>query len=285
LIILPKGVFLDIKAILLDFDGTALQRDQVFISCRNMYAIRQAIAKGIEIIPCTGRCEDMFPPQIEAEKRIRYWITASGARIVDRNEKKVLYQCVFSPEESAQLCEIFENQDIYTEISAEGHIYLEKKINDHLERFPVPSHHVWFVESGRQIPVEQPSKYFLEHQIGIEKCNLYGIPDEKQQEISSALNSTGLIAPPANAEKDIQFFPRRLDKIQAIEFLLKKLGLEFENVMSFGDSSMDADIIEKAGFGIAMGNSPDWIKAKAKYITKPYFEDGVAEAIEKFILC
>ncbi|HQP45726.1 MAG TPA: HAD hydrolase family protein, partial [Flexilinea sp.] len=147
---------MDIKAILLDFDGTALQRDQVFISCRNMYAIRQAIAKGIEIIPCTGRCEDMFPPQIEAEKRIRYWITASGTRIVDRNEKKVLYQCVFSPEESAQLCEIFENQDIYTEISAEGHIYLEKKINDHLERYPVPSHHVWFVESGRQIPVEQP---------------------------------------------------------------------------------------------------------------------------------
>ena len=41
----------------------------------------------------------------------------------------------------------------------------------------------------------------------------------------------------------------------------------------------------KSRLGIAMGNSPDWIKAKAKYITKPYYEDGVAEAIEKFILC
>ena len=116
---------MDIKAILLDFDGTALQRDQVFISCRNMYAIRQAIAKGIEIIPCTGRCEDMFPPQIEAEKRIRYWITASGTRIVDETKESIV-SVRFSPEESAQLCEIFENQDIYTEISAEGHIYLEK---------------------------------------------------------------------------------------------------------------------------------------------------------------
>ena len=38
---------MDIKAILLDFDGTTLQRDQVFISVRNMYAIRKALDKGI----------------------------------------------------------------------------------------------------------------------------------------------------------------------------------------------------------------------------------------------
>ena len=54
---------MDIKAILLDFDGTTLQRDQTFISFRNMAALRKAMDRGIEIIPCTGRCEDMFPPR------------------------------------------------------------------------------------------------------------------------------------------------------------------------------------------------------------------------------
>ena len=49
----------EIKAILLDFDGTTLQKDQVFISMRNMYAIRKALDKGIQIIPSTGRSEDM----------------------------------------------------------------------------------------------------------------------------------------------------------------------------------------------------------------------------------
>ena len=53
---------MNIRAILLDFDGTSLQRDQVYISFRNMRALRAALDKGIEIIPCTGRCEDMFPP-------------------------------------------------------------------------------------------------------------------------------------------------------------------------------------------------------------------------------
>ena len=59
---------MDIRAILLDFDGTALQRDQVYISYRNKQALIAAMEKGIEIIPSTGRVEDMFPPQIEALK-------------------------------------------------------------------------------------------------------------------------------------------------------------------------------------------------------------------------
>ena len=75
---------MDIKAILLDFDGTTLQRDQVFISVRNMYAIRKALDKGIYIVPSTGRAENMQPPQIEAEKRIRY----SGS--IPEKEKIVL---------------------------------------------------------------------------------------------------------------------------------------------------------------------------------------------------
>ena len=74
---------MDIKAILLDFDGTALQKDQVYISVRTMYAIRKAMEKGVIIIPSTGRVEDMQPPQIEAEPGIRYWITSGGSRVVD----------------------------------------------------------------------------------------------------------------------------------------------------------------------------------------------------------
>lgn len=79
---------MDIKAILLDFDGTTLQRDQVFISVRNMYAIRKALDKGIYIVPSTGRAENMQPPQIEAEKRIRYYITSGGAGVVDHSTGK-----------------------------------------------------------------------------------------------------------------------------------------------------------------------------------------------------
>ena len=148
---------MDIKAILLDFDGTALQRDQVYLSYRNMYALQKVMEKGIEVIPTTGRVEDMFPPQIEADQRFRYWVTASGARVVDRHTGEIIYQSLFTPEESAQICRIFEEQKIYAEIAANGLIYMEKDVCDNLNEYPVPPHHVWFLELGRQVAIEKPS--------------------------------------------------------------------------------------------------------------------------------
>lgn len=275
---------MEIKAILLDFDGTSLQRDQTFISLRNMSALRRAMDKGIEIIPCTGRCEDMFPPQIEAEPRIHYWVTSGGARVVNRSTKEVICQSLFTPEESARLCRIYENQSIYSEISAQGRIYMEREVCSHLENFPVPPHHVWFMETGRQLAVDTPSAYFLDHGISAEKFNIYGVPEQKQQEILDRLERTDIVHITEGAGTDIQFFPKRLSRKEAIEALLGRLGIGFGQVMSIGDAAMDAPLIREAAIGVAVGNAPDWLKAEADYVAAPYYENGVAEAVEKYLL-
>ena len=67
---------MDIKVLLLDMDGTTLEKNQVTISQRNMDAIDKAIEKGIYVIPCTGRVLDMFPPQILRTEKIRYCVTS-----------------------------------------------------------------------------------------------------------------------------------------------------------------------------------------------------------------
>ena len=275
---------MDIRAILLDFDGTALQSDQVFISFRNMAAIRQALEKNIEIIPSTGRVESMFPPQIEADKRIRYWVTSNGARVVDRKSGEVIFQSLFTPEESAAICRIFEGENIYGEIAADGNIYMEKEICDHLERYDVPPHHVWFLEAGRQIGVTSLSEHFLKTGMGIEKVNLYGVPKERQQPIIDALEAMGVVFVFEGAGKDIQFFPKRQDRTKALNTLFSRLGIGYENVMALGDSTLDEGAIRDAAIGVAMGNSPEWVKASADFVSVPYTENGVAQAIEKFIL-
>ena len=43
-------------------------------------------------------------------------------------------------------------------------------------------------------------------------------------------------------------------------------------------------MIEYAGLGVAMGNSPDYLKAVAEYVTHSNDEDGVRYVLEKFIL-
>lgn len=42
--------------------------------------------------------------------------------------------------------------------------------------------------------------------------------------------------------------------------------------------------IKASGVGIAMGNAPEWLKEEADFVTAPFDKDGVAIAIEKYIL-
>lgn len=273
-----------IRGILLDFDGTSLKQDQIYLSERNMNALLAAMDRGIEVIPCTGRCEDMFPPQIEAEPRIRYWVTSNGARVVDRKTGEIIHSSLFTPEESAMFCRMYEGRKIYSEIAAQGKIVMEKDVCADIERYHVPPHHMWFIEEKRQIEVETPSEYFINHQIGVEKYNLYGVPEEMQQQLIEDIKATGLANISDGAGVNVQFFPKRQSRVDAVNALFKRLGFGYESVMSLGDSRLDADMIRHAAIGVAMGNAAQCAKDVADFISLPYDQDGVAVAIEKFLL-
>lgn len=273
-----------IKAILLDFDGTSLLPDQIYISQRNMDALKAAMDRGVLIIPSTGRCEDMFPPQIEAEPRIRYWVTSNGARVVDRKTGEIIYGNVFTPEEAAMFCRMYEGRQIYSEIAAQGKIVMEREVCADIERYCVPPHHMWFIDEGRQIEVEKPSEYFLSNQIGVEKFNIYGVPEELREPLIAQICDTGIANVTDGAGVNIQFFPKRQSRIEAISALFERLGFGYESVMAMGDSRLDADMIEQAAVGVAMGNAAKCAKEVADYVSARYDQDGVAEAIEKFIL-
>ena len=55
-------------------------------------------------------------------------------------------------------------------------------------------------------------------------------------------------------------------------------------MFTLGDANNDIEMLEFAGLGVAMGNSSDYVKKLANYVTDTNDENGVATAIEKFIL-
>ena len=99
---------------------------------------------------------------------------------------------------------------IYGDRLRAGDIYLEKAVADHLEQYPVPSHHVWFIEAGRQIVIDKPSRYFQRTALGLKKVNMYGIPAGLQRQIYDEVEHSGVahIADPVG--ENMQFFPRAL---------------------------------------------------------------------------
>ena len=73
--------------------------------------------------------------------------------------------------------------------------------------------------------------------------------------------------------------------VKAMQILLDRIGITFDNVLSIGDSLiLDGDMMQHAAIGVTLENASDDVKAIADYVTDRYDEDGFAKAIEKLIL-
>ncbi|HAG85483.1 MAG TPA: Cof-type HAD-IIB family hydrolase, partial [Cyanobacteria bacterium UBA12227] len=76
-----------------------------------------------------------------------------------------------------------------------------------------------------------------------------------------------------------------VNKGEAVRYLAEELlGLNRQNVMVIGDNFNDVEMLEYAGLGIAMGNAPLDVQKVAEWVAPSVEEDGVAVAIEAFIL-
>ena len=74
------------------------------------------------------------------------------------------------------------------------------------------------------------------------------------------------------------------NKWNAINFLIEKLGINKEEVIAIGDNVNDQTMLENAGLGVTMANSASYIQKMGNVITDTNNDDGVAKAIEKYIL-
>ncbi len=75
------------------------------------------------------------------------------------------------------------------------------------------------------------------------------------------------------------------DKGYALEYLMKLMNIENNNVMAIGDAMNDYGMINFAGTGVAMINAIDEIKSIANITTtKNNNESGVAEIVNKYII-
>jgi hypothetical protein len=275
-----------IKVITLDFDGTVLQKDKMWLSPRNHHALKECQKRGIHCVPCTGRTADMFPPQFE-DGSFRYWFSCFGARILDTLTGEVIHKHSFTPEQSAEICRMFEGKGIYCEVAAEGKLFFEKEIMDNLWKYPVPPHHVWYMyTSGRPVTVYgKLSDFFLSQNIGAEKFNLYGIPEKEFQPMLEKAKSFDFAGISLSDPVGIQISDDPKLRVPSMEILLDRLGCTWENVMSIGDGmALDSLMIRKAAFGVTLENAPDELKQIADYVTDRYDEDGFAKVVEKFIL-
>lgn len=77
---------------------------------------------------------------------------------------------------------------------------------------------------------------------------------------------------------------RGSSKRKALAHLAGTYGIGIHEVMAIGDQVNDLELIEGVGLGVAMGNAIPAVQQRAKVIVGTNAEDGVAQALRRFVL-
>lgn len=83
---------------------------------------------------------------------------------------------------------------------------------------------------------------------------------------------------------NFEFMPEGISKGSSMLVLADMLGIAREEIMAVGDGENDMEMIRMAGLGVAMGNANDEVRSAADYVTDSVADDGLAAAIERFVL-
>ena len=75
-----------------------------------------------------------------------------------------------------------------------------------------------------------------------------------------------------------------VNKGEALAFVAEHYGVTLDETLAVGDAWNDVPLIDAAGVGVAMGSGPPELFAHADPVVGDVAHDGVAEAIERYVL-
>jgi Cof subfamily protein (haloacid dehalogenase superfamily) len=81
----------------------------------------------------------------------------------------------------------------------------------------------------------------------------------------------------------LEFASPLVTKGAGLEFLAAHLGFTQAETVAFGDGENDVELLEWAGYGVAVANAHERVLAVADYVCPPVTEEGVAQVVEAML--
>lgn len=277
----------DIKLVALDLDGTLFDNSSR-ISERNLTAIRSITDKGIHVVISTGRPFEGIPFDQIKGTGINYAITANGSGIYEISTGKCLYENAMDEELVTPILNFLLTRDIHMDAFIGGKGYTPVQCVETAQKLTVPSSIKNYIITTRT-RLDNILQFIHEYQLKVQKMtlNFYPAADGTlidRETVRKFLVSNPSITTVCGGYNNLEFTRADANKGVGLRKLAEILGVNPDATMAIGDTENDLAIIEAAGIGVAMGNATDAVKAKADYVTTSNTEDGVAAAIEHFIL-
>ncbi|MFW8052922.1 Cof-type HAD-IIB family hydrolase [Vagococcus fluvialis] len=267
-----------IKLIAIDLDGTLL-RDDKTISEGNKVALTKAKEQGVKVVLCTGRpllAVESYLDRLELRDEGDYSITFNGGSIQKNDTGEELLSYSLSLEEVKSVAEVMTELDLPLDIiTTDTCIHLTTSTS---KESIYPSLNPLLKTVTKSVSELDDKTVYNKMVVGTDPAYL----DEKLKELSSEWYEIFNIM--KSRDCLLEIIHKEVSKANGIDLLAKELGIKQSEVMAIGDEENDVSMIEYAGMGVVMENGNSELKKIAQFITKTNQEDGVAHAVETFVL-
>lgn len=265
----------DIKLIVTDLDGTLLNSKHK-LSARNEQALKRAIALGIPVILATGKTRKSAEHLIKQLDLQTMGVYVQGL-LVYNSDGTLRYQESI-PADMARKVMTYAETRGFSIVAYSGNRLLVKAKDlrfDHLSDYGEPA-----VEAVghlvNQLETTTINKLIL---VGMSEQAALSLRWQLDQEWRGKLNFT-LSA----VRHQVEVLPAGAHKGKGVAAVARDMNISPEHIFAIGDAENDIELLQYAGWGVAVGNAHDKVKQVAKAIVGTNDQDGVAEALERFVL-
>ena len=271
-----------IRMIGVDLDGTLLNSEKQ-LTAYTREVLKKAIEQEVAVVVATGRPFSGVPDELKHFPGIRYALTANGARILDMQKQKVVYENLLSVESSEKVIDILRKHHAIHEFFVDGVGYMNEDGLKNVYAYFEDPHMAEYLQSTR-ITVKDVKEKLQAMKCEVDKLQGIFRNQKDKEEALEELNTLSGIVVTAAMDNNLEINKEGTNKGLGLLQLGKSLGISREEIMACGDGGNDVEMLKEVGFAIAMANAYDTVKTAADFVTVSNDEDGVAKAIERFVL-
>ncbi|MBV9119195.1 MAG: HAD hydrolase family protein [Chloroflexi bacterium] len=274
-----------IRAVAIDIDGTLVVPEQD-VTPRVRRAVRAVRDRGVLVLLATGRRYDSALPFAEALELDGPMIVSGGAMVCHSATGEIYFEDAL-PAEVIPAC---------VDLMRAGGLQplLRQRFSLGHKLFTGPAEY----DDG-------PAAIYISH----ETHEIVRLPYERLCSVADVMYIAGLstdqklleslaprawdipdvlpmVLPPGGGipSSVLDLFNAGTTKAKALEYVSRLVGFGMDEAMAIGDGINDIDLLQAVGWPVAVGNAIPEAKAIARFVVGANDEDGVAEALERFIL-
>ena len=272
---------MDIRLIAIDLDGT-WRRPDCSISPKTREVVQRAIDAGYHIVPTTGRSYRNAASVLGDHHGISYFINANGSIVVDAETEEMIhaqsipYQTVQDIYDLASQYELFielyEGLDAYVDTFGIKYLYRAGLMRSYCDQL-----------LSTDIKLDTLDTFMADPSRKIGKIHIVCMNVDQKFRLKRQIDALGSVHPLSVIPINLEIVQGSWGKADGLRRLTEHLDLTAENVLAIGDSDNDLDMLQWAGTSVAMGNGNQHAKNVADYVTASNEDDGVAEALLRFL--